>query len=39
VDSSDGLVVSSHDVVAGAASDVDAVMGVGGVAEDTLVAS
>jgi hypothetical protein len=31
------LVVLSHDEVAGAASDVDAVTGVGGVAEDTLV--
>jgi hypothetical protein len=35
----DELIVLSHDEVAGAASDVDAVTGVGGGAEDTLVAS
>jgi hypothetical protein len=33
----DELVVFSHDEMAGAASDVDAMTGVGGVAEDTLV--
>jgi hypothetical protein len=33
----DDLVFVSHDEVAGAASDVDAVIGVGGVAEDALV--
>ena len=39
MDFCDELVVLSHDGVAGAASDVDAVTGFGGVAEDTLVAS
>jgi hypothetical protein len=39
VDFCDELVVLSHDGVAGAASDVDAVTGFGGVGEDTLVAS